>query len=47
MGSYASQLSRQQRWRIVQYIRTLEPKKEAVAPAAGKTKADSTAVVKK
>jgi mono/diheme cytochrome c family protein len=47
MGSYASQLSRQQRWRIVQYIRTLEPKKEAVAPATGKTKADSTAVVKK
>ena len=26
MGSYASQLSREQRWRIVQYIRTLEPK---------------------
>ena len=23
MGSYASQLSREQRWRIVQYIRTL------------------------
>ncbi len=26
MGSYASQLSREQRWRIVQYIRTLEPR---------------------
>lgn len=26
MGSYASQLSREQRWRIVQYIRTLESK---------------------
>jgi len=36
MGSYASQLSREQRWRIVQYIRTLEAK-----PAA-----DSTATVK-
>jgi mono/diheme cytochrome c family protein len=36
MGSYASQLSREQRWRIVQYIRTLEPKaavKDAVATA--------------
>jgi len=30
MGSYASQLDRKQRWMIVQYIRTLEPKKEAV-----------------
>lgn len=26
MGSYASQLSRQQRWMIVKYIRTLQPK---------------------
>ena len=26
MGSYASQLSRKQRWEIVQYIRTLQPK---------------------
>ncbi|HQW84763.1 MAG TPA: cytochrome c [Ferruginibacter sp.] len=26
MGSYASQLTKEQRWRIVQYIRTLEPK---------------------
>ena len=31
MGSYASQLDRKQRWMIVQYIRTLEPKS---APAA-------------
>jgi mono/diheme cytochrome c family protein len=31
MGSYAPQLSRKQRWQIVQYIRTLQPK-----PAAGK-----------
>jgi len=43
MGSYASQLSREQRWRIVQYIRTLEPK--AATTEAPKT--DSAAVVKK
>lgn len=34
MGSYASQLSREQRWRIVQYIRTLEPKAAAAETAA-------------
>lgn len=28
MGSYSSQLSRKQRWMIIQYIRTLEPKPE-------------------
>ena len=44
MGSYASQLSREQRWRIVQYIRTLEPKATTAAPAAAK---DSATVVKK
>lgn len=33
MGSYASQLSRKQRWELVQYIRTLQPK-AASAPAA-------------
>lgn len=43
MGSYASQLSREQRWRIVQYIRTIETKTGAPVVAA---KADS-AVVKK
>jgi mono/diheme cytochrome c family protein len=44
MGSYASQLSREQRWRIVQYIRTLEPK---TAPAeTGAVKKDSVAVTK-
>jgi len=32
MGSYASQLSRQQRWMIIHYIRTLQPK-----PAADST----------
>jgi len=45
MGSYASQLSRKQRWMIVQYIRSLEPKAET-APATAAPKADS-AVVKK
>jgi mono/diheme cytochrome c family protein len=34
MGSYASQLSREQRWRIVQYIRTLEPNAAGAATAA-------------
>lgn len=49
MGSYASQLDRKQRWMIVQYIRTLEPKTAAAAPGTPATaapKADS-AVVKK
>jgi mono/diheme cytochrome c family protein len=52
MGSYASQLDRKQRWMIVQYIRTLEPKTATAAPAAAGTpataapKADS-AVAKK
>ena len=46
MGSYASQLSREQRWRIVQYIRTLEPKTTAAVPAVAAPKADS-AMVKK
>ena len=39
MGSYASQLSRRQRWQIVQYIRALQPKPAAGAAGA---KADST-----
>ncbi len=50
MGSYASQLSRKQRWMIVQYIRTLQPKPEAAAaPAATGTAAapkDTTATAK-
>jgi mono/diheme cytochrome c family protein len=33
MGSYASQLSRQQRWMIVKYIRTLQPKPAVAATA--------------
>ncbi|CAN5785090.1 cytochrome c [soil metagenome] len=34
MGSYASQLSRKQRWQIVQYIRTLQPKAAGATSAA-------------
>jgi mono/diheme cytochrome c family protein len=45
MGSYASQLSPRQRWQIIQYVRTLQPKAEGAgaAPAV----ADSSAVAKK
>lgn len=43
MGSYASQLNREQRWRIVQYIRTLEDKP---ADASATAKTDSAAVKK-
>ncbi len=45
MGSYASQLDRKQRWMIVKYIRTLQPKAEAAASATA-VKTDSTAVKK-
>jgi len=34
MGSYASQLDRQQRWMIVKYIRTLQPKAAVVNTTA-------------
>ncbi len=45
MGSYASQLSRKQRWMIVHYIRTLQPKAGATAGTAT-VKTDSTAAKK-
>ena len=45
MGSYASQLSSEQRWRIVQYIRTLEPKTTTAATGAP-AKTDSVAAKK-
>lgn len=45
MGSYASQLSRKQRWQMVQYIRTLQPKSATSATAAA-TKTDSTMIAK-
>jgi mono/diheme cytochrome c family protein len=41
MGSYASQVTRAQRWMIIKYIRTLQPK------AGGAKAADSAAVAKK
>lgn len=44
MGSYASQLDRKQRWMIVQYIRTLEPK--AATTGSSPAKADSATVKK-
>jgi mono/diheme cytochrome c family protein len=37
MGSYASQLSRKQRWQIVQYIRLLQPKPKTAETAGAKT----------
>ncbi len=39
MGSYASQVSRKQRWELVKYIRTLQPKAEANPVAAADTTA--------
>jgi len=44
MGSYASQLSRTQRWQMVQYIRTLQPKTAgtAVVGTVPISKTDST-----
>lgn len=37
MGSYASQLNRDQRWKIIKYVRTLQPKAAAAASTAGAT----------
>jgi len=42
MGSYASQLDRKQRWMLIHYIRTLQPK----AAAATEVKTDSAATKK-
>lgn len=51
MGSYASQLTKEQRWRIVQYIRSLQPGGAAATTATADTakapvKADTAAVKK-
>jgi len=35
MGSYASQLNTEQRWMVVAYIKSKQPKPKAAAPAAG------------
>lgn len=45
MGSYASQLSRKQRWMIIQYIRTLEPKPEGAEAATSTTTQQAAPVV--
>jgi mono/diheme cytochrome c family protein len=39
MGSYASQLSSKQRWMIIHYIRSLQPKPETATAAAATTAA--------
>lgn len=44
MGSYASQLDAKQRWMIIKYIRTLQPKPAGTAGAAA---TDSTSTVAK
>jgi mono/diheme cytochrome c family protein len=49
MGSYASQLSRKQRWQMVQYIRTIQPKVTmdlAKTPIATAKVVDSTKMTK-
>lgn len=50
MGSYASQLTKEQRWKIVKYVRTLQGAGAAAATdstAKAPVAADSTATVKK
>lgn len=42
MGSYASQLTRAQRWMIVKYVRTLQPKPAGAATAAAGTATGAT-----
>lgn len=46
MGSYASQLSREQRWMIVHYLRSLLPKTAGAAATAVTAKADSATAKK-
>lgn len=38
MGSYASQLDRKQRWMVIKYIRTLQPKPTTEKPTSDSTK---------
>ncbi len=47
MGSYASQLDRKQRWMLVKYIRSLQPKTVTAAPAATAATVTDSATVKK
>ncbi|MES2430174.1 MAG: cytochrome c [Bacteroidota bacterium] len=44
MGSYASQLNRKQRWQVIQYVRTLQPKAVATAAAPAGTAKPTAAV---
>jgi len=46
MGSYASQLDKKQRWQLVQYIRSLQPKPASAAATAPAAK-DSTGAAKR
>ena len=46
MGSYASQLTAQQRWMIIKYIRTLQPKPAAAGAASDSTHAVTAAPAK-
>lgn len=45
MGSYASQLSRKQRWMVIQYIKSEQAK--VIAEKAGSSASDSSSVAKK
>ena len=47
MGSYASQLSRKQRWMIIHYIRTLQPKDSTATAPVAAVKTDTAATAKK
>ena len=47
MGSYASQLDRKQRWQLVKYIRTLQPKQTAATDAPAATVPADTAAAAK
>lgn len=42
MGSYASQLNREQRWRVIHYIRSKQNKNKPAAPAMDATTAATT-----
>jgi mono/diheme cytochrome c family protein len=46
MGSYASQLTREQRWMIIHYLRSLQPKTAAASTTAVTAKADSATAKK-
>ena len=47
MGSYASQLDRKQRWMVIKYIRSLQPKAGAATTAASANAVTDSAAAKK